>query len=188
MEQSPSWVSNQFAASQEFPRILWNPKVHYRVRRARHLSLSWARSVQSMPLHPTSWRSILIISSHLRLGLSSAIRFPYQNPVCAVCATCPAHLILPDLMTLIILGEEYKSLSSSLYSLLPSPDMSSLLSPNILLCTLFSNTLSLRSSLKVIDKVSHLYIEQEKLHFSISWSLYFQIANWKTKTSAPNDR
>jgi hypothetical protein len=28
MEQSPSWEANQFAASQEFPRILWNQKVH----------------------------------------------------------------------------------------------------------------------------------------------------------------
>ena len=34
---------------------------------ARHLSISWASSIQSIPPHPTSWRSILILSSHLRL-------------------------------------------------------------------------------------------------------------------------
>ena len=38
---------------------------------ARHLSLTWATSIQSMPSHHTSWRSILILSSHLRLGLPS---------------------------------------------------------------------------------------------------------------------
>jgi len=36
--------------------------------KAHHLSLSWARSIQSMP-HHTAWSSILIVSSHLRLGL-----------------------------------------------------------------------------------------------------------------------
>ena len=64
MEQSPAWEANRFSASQEIPRNLWNPKVHY-----RHLSLSWARSIHSISPHPTSWRFILILSSHLRLGL-----------------------------------------------------------------------------------------------------------------------
>ena len=36
---------------------------------ARHLSLSWGSSIQSIPPHPTSWRSVLILSSHLCLGL-----------------------------------------------------------------------------------------------------------------------
>jgi hypothetical protein len=48
-------------------------------------------------------------------------------------------------------------LSSSLYSFLQPPVPSSLLGPNILLRTLFSNTLSLRSSLNERDHVSHPY-------------------------------
>ena len=51
---------------------------------ARHLSLSWASSIQSMPLHPTSWRSIILLSSHLWWVLPSRL-FPLglslQNPV-----------------------------------------------------------------------------------------------------------
>jgi hypothetical protein len=30
MEQSSSWETIRFSANQEIPRVLWNPKVHYR--------------------------------------------------------------------------------------------------------------------------------------------------------------
>ena len=46
----------------------------------RHLSLSWASPIQSIYPHPTtSWRSILILSTHLRLGLASGL-FPSGFP------------------------------------------------------------------------------------------------------------
>ena len=88
-------------------------------------------------------------------------RFPHQIPICTalspIRATCYAHLIFLDLIPRTIFGEEHRSLSSSLCSFLHSPVTSSLLGPNILLGTLFSNTLSLRSSLNVSDQVSHPY-------------------------------
>jgi len=130
---------------------------------------------QSSPYsHPTSWIFILILSSHLCLGLPSGI-FPSGFPtktlhatiLSPIRATCPTHLILLDFFTRIIFGEEFRSLSFSFCSFLHSPFTSSYLGPNIVLGILFSNTLSLHSSLNVSDKVSHSYKKQAKLYFCI---------------------
>ena len=100
----------------------------------RHLSVSWVSPVQSIYPHPTSWRSVLILSTHLRLGHPSGLLpsgFPIKTlytPLSSpICATCPAHLILFDFITRTKLGEEYRSFSSSLCNLLHSPVTSSLL-------------------------------------------------------------
>ena len=81
---------------------------------------------QSSPCpHPTSSRSILILSSHLCLGSPSGL-FPPDFPTKILYAilasnTFPAHLILPDSVTQIIFGEEYRSVSSSLCSFTALP-------------------------------------------------------------------
>jgi len=73
MVQSPSWEANWFATSQEIPRISQNPKFHYRThKRPPPLSIMGQPNPVHNP-HPTSWRSILILSTHLRLGLSSGL-------------------------------------------------------------------------------------------------------------------
>ena len=121
----------------------------------RHLSLYWASPIQFTYPHTTSWRSILILSTHLCLGLLSCL-FPSGFPTktiytplsSPICATCPAHLILLDFITCTISGEGYKSFSSLLCNHLYFPVTSSLLGPNILLNTMFSNTLSFHTQTK----------------------------------------
>jgi hypothetical protein len=75
MEQSPSWEANLFSVSQEIPLILWNPKVYYLIHKCPPFVPALS---QRDPVHaPTSHsrRFILILSSHLRLGLPSGL-FP----------------------------------------------------------------------------------------------------------------
>jgi hypothetical protein len=86
MEQSPSWETNRFAASQEILRILWNQEVHYRI----HKYPPPASPIQSIPPHPTSWIFTLKLSSHLRLDLPSGL-FPSGFP------TKTLHTPLPPL-------------------------------------------------------------------------------------------
>jgi len=73
VKQSPSWEANRFSASQEIPRILWNPKVHYRNHKCPPPVHILGQLDPVHTPHPTSWISILILSSHLCLGLPSGL-------------------------------------------------------------------------------------------------------------------
>ena len=90
MEQSPSWEANWFAASQVIPRILWNPKVHYRI----HNCPSPVPILSQLdPVHtPTSHflkihLNIIIPSEPGSPQWSVSLRYPHQNPV----HTSPFH-------------------------------------------------------------------------------------------------
>jgi len=96
--------------------------------------------------HPTSWKSILLLSASLCLSLPSGLLhssfptkslYPLSTPIPA---TCPAYHILLDFITRTILGEEYKSFSSSLCNLLHSPVTSSLQTHILTTCNAYCDS------------------------------------------------
>ena len=128
MVQSPSREANWSAVSQEIPRILRNPEVHYLSHKPPppvsipdHLNPVHIPTSHLLEIHP----NIIHPSTPRSPKWSPSIRFPQQDVIhplsSPIRATCPAHLIHLDFITRTILGEEYKSFSSSLCNLLHSP-------------------------------------------------------------------
>ena len=157
MEQNPSWEATRFSYSQEILRILWNRKAHYRIYNSTppvpllsqinpiHPPIQPPEIPLTIILPPTSGSSNWFLS----------LRFPHQNPA----YTSPLTYVLHALPTsfLLVLITRIIFVIYMLCSSLHSPVTSSLIGPNIVLSTLFSNSLSLRSTLNTSDQVSHPY-------------------------------
>jgi len=153
MEQSSSWEADRFAASQDILRILRNPKVLCRIHKCPpsvHI-INQLNPVYTLTSHflKTHLNSIIPFAAGSTQWFLS-LWFPHQNPVYAsplpIRATCPAHLILLDFITV-----QYWVRTTDLYAphyvvsstpLLPRP-LWSKYSPQ----RPISNTLSLLSSL-----------------------------------------
>ena len=100
----------------KFPALYGTQRFITRFTSARHLSISWARSIQSVPPHLTSRRSILL-SSHLRL-VSQVVSLPQVSPTkpCIRLPYPPYMLHAPPISFFSILSPEQYWVSSTHHS------------------------------------------------------------------------
>jgi hypothetical protein len=191
MEQSPSWEANRFAASQGIPHILWNPKVHRRI----HKCLPPVSILSQLnPVHtPTSHYlkrhlNIILPSTSVSPKWSLSLRFSHQNPLHA--SPLPPTRYMPRPSHSSRFCHPHNSgrgvqIIRLLITFSPLPCHLVPLRPKYSLNTLFSNILSLRSSLNVSDQVSHPYKTTGKI--IVLYILIFRFLDSNLEHSTPNN-
>ena len=106
MEQSPAWEATRSASSQAVPLSWLYQLVHYCIHKQFSPVPILSEIYAVHASHPTSWRSILLLFSHLYLGLPSGLspsglpsKTMYACLPSPIHVSCSTHLILLDLIT-----------------------------------------------------------------------------------------
>ena len=168
--QSPSWETNWFEYCQEIHSILWKQKVHSHTHKrppdvpvfgqpnSVHITTSHLLEIHPYIINPSTPKVFPVFSF---TPVSTPIS--YTNPLYIHKRHIPSRSHSSRFYHRRILGEIYRSFSSSLCYLFHSPITSSFVGPNILLNSIFSNTFCFLSSLNVKDQVSHPYRTTDKI-------------------------
>ena len=115
MQHSPSSEANRFSASQEIPRILWDPEVHYRIHKCPPPVpiLSQLDPVRTSTSH--------FLKIHLKImppstpgspKWSLSLRFPHQKP-CTRHSSPPYTLHAPPISFFLIWSHKHYLVSST---------------------------------------------------------------------------
>jgi len=190
MELGNSWKANMSSASQETPYFMKtkNSFPHSQVPNTCSYPEPDISVHKPTPHFLLIYFNITFPSTPWFSKCYHFLRSSHSNPLrisSTLRATWFIHLMLLDLTTRIIFGVECRSLISSwcirLYSLVTL----SLLDLNILLNTLFSNTLSLLSSLSVTNQVSYPFKTTWKFTviYTLIFILYFLITSRNCKSA-----
>ena len=100
MVQNPTWADKFSAASQEIPRVLWNPKVHYLTHKPPP---TVPIQGQANPVQKTTLNFLEIHPNFIHPSTPRcpqwplSLRFPHQDPMnplsSPIPSTCPAYPI-----------------------------------------------------------------------------------------------
>jgi hypothetical protein len=150
-----------FLTSHKIPRVLCNPKVHYRVHNSPSLVRIWSQY------------TLTLFKMHFNIILRSMIRPSKQSLPFRICVylLCVPHATPISSSLLCSLWHMIKTTNHVFFKTFIQPHVTSSLSgPNILLGTLFSNILNLCSSFAERDQLSHSY--KNRKHIKVKGNVF----------------